>query len=74
MTTNHKEKLDSSLIRPGRIDSIHEFTYASKIQKMETRINWHQSGKIVDRFIRLNPPDPQGEISPLSILFRPSNI
>ena len=26
--------------------------YASKIKKIETRINWHQSGKIVDRFIR----------------------
>ena len=25
MTTNHKNKLDESLIRPGRIDSIFEF-------------------------------------------------
>ncbi len=27
-------------------------TYASKIQKSETRINWNLPGKIVDRFIR----------------------
>lgn len=32
MTTNHKNKLDESLIRPGRIDSIFEFKYASRNQ------------------------------------------
>ena len=35
MTTNHKEKLDPSLIRPGRIDSIYEFSFASKLQIKE---------------------------------------
>lgn len=32
MTTNHKENLDDALIRPGRIDCVYEFTYASKEQ------------------------------------------
>lgn len=30
MTSNHPEKLDAALIRPGRIDFIYEFTYVSK--------------------------------------------
>jgi mitochondrial chaperone BCS1 len=32
MTTNHKNKLDNALIRPGRIDCVYEFNYASKKQ------------------------------------------
>ena len=32
MTTNHKEKLDPALIRPGRIDCIYEFSYATRTQ------------------------------------------
>jgi len=32
MTTNYIEKLDSALIRPGRIDCIYEFKYATKTQ------------------------------------------
>ena len=30
MTTNHKDKLDPSLTRPGRIDYILELNYANK--------------------------------------------
>jgi hypothetical protein len=30
MTTNHPEKLDPAVYRPGRVDWHHEFTYASK--------------------------------------------
>ena len=32
MTTNHKDKLDHALIRPGRIDYIFELTYANRAQ------------------------------------------
>ena len=35
MTTNHKEKLDSALIRPGRIDLQFNMTYATIDQKKE---------------------------------------
>jgi DNA replication protein DnaC len=30
MTTNHPEKLDPAVYRPGRVDWYHEFTYATK--------------------------------------------
>jgi len=35
MTTNHKDKLDVALIRPGRIDYIFELTYANRNQMNE---------------------------------------
>ena len=49
MTTNHKDKLDSSLIRPGRIDSIHEFTYASKIQIKEMLESYFPGNDFYDK-------------------------
>ena len=44
MTTNHKNKLDESLIRPGRIDSIFEFKYASKNQIEQMYKSYFQHG------------------------------
>jgi chaperone BCS1 len=40
MTTNHKNKLDSALIRPGRIDYVYEFSYATKKQTQEMFISY----------------------------------
>ena len=40
MTTNHKEKLDSALTRPGRIDYIFELTYASRNQMNEMYLSY----------------------------------
>lgn len=41
MTTNHPEKLDPALIRPGRVDVQLDFTYASsyQLEKLYTKIN-----------------------------------
>ena len=41
--------LEFITVIPQKSDGI---TYASKIQKSETRINWNLSGKVVDRLIR----------------------
>ena len=49
MTTNHKDKLDSSLIRPGRIDSIHEFTYASNAQIKEMLDSYFPGNNYYDK-------------------------
>ncbi len=44
MTTNHPEKLDEALIRPGRVDMVVEFTMATKSQ-------------IQELFVRMYSPD-----------------
>ncbi|KAK2748508.1 hypothetical protein FQN57_000641 [Myotisia sp. PD_48] len=50
MTTNHPEKLDEALIRPGRIDMTVEFTLANKEQTREI-------------FIRMYSPDRPDSIT-----------
>ena len=35
MTTNHKDRLDHALVRPGRIDYIFELSYAKRSQMLE---------------------------------------
>ena len=46
MTTNHPENLDDALIRPGRVDFIVEFSYATREQ-------------IRDVFLKLFKPNPK---------------
>lgn len=48
ITTNHIENLDSALLRPGRIDKIINFTYASKTQIEEMFIKFRPKDK--DKF------------------------
>lgn len=50
MTTNHKEKLDSSLIRPGRIDCIYEFSYASREQIRSMLESYFPGNTFYDEF------------------------
>ncbi|EFE39356.1 hypothetical protein TRV_05949 [Trichophyton verrucosum HKI 0517] len=49
MTTNHPDKLDDALIRPGRVDMMVEFTLANREQ-------------IKEIFIRMYSPDQPGGI------------
>ena len=50
MTTNHKEKLDPALIRPGRIDCIYEFGYATKTQIQNMIESYFPSNKFFSSF------------------------
>lgn len=52
MTTNHKDKLDASLIRPGRIDCIYEFTYASKLQIEKMLKSYFPENNFFDKFYK----------------------
>ena len=50
ITTNHKEKLDNALLRPGRIDYIMNFTYASKQQINMIFNKFRENNKNFDEF------------------------
>ncbi|KAF3479550.1 mitochondrial chaperone BCS1 [Arthroderma uncinatum] len=50
MTTNHPDKLDDALIRPGRVDMMVEFTLANREQIREI-------------FIRMYSPDQPGSVN-----------
>jgi ATP-dependent 26S proteasome regulatory subunit len=43
MTTNHKDRLDSALIRPGRIDYQLKFSMASRDQARRLFLNFYRS-------------------------------
>ncbi len=45
MTTNHPEKLDEALIRPGRVDYVSEFKLASKIQAKKMFLKFYPKEK-----------------------------
>lgn len=49
LTTNHKEKLDPALIRPGRIDFQMEFTYATK-EQIVTLFERFYGGNLAEKF------------------------
>lgn len=53
MTTNHKINLDDALIRPGRVDKVVTFTYATneQIEDMFTNFTKPKNDEIVKKFI-----------------------
>ena len=42
MTTNHMERLDAALIRPGRVDMRLEFAHANEDQIMDFFVGFYQ--------------------------------
>ncbi len=50
MTTNHIDKLEPSLIRPGRIDCIYEFNYASNNQIKEMLESYFPNNNFYEEF------------------------
>ena len=55
MTTNFKEKLDSALLRPGRIDEIYEISYASRYQIEKMCLRFYKNEKIAKEFAEKLP-------------------
>ena len=53
MTTNHKDKLDAALIRPGRVDVELEFGYATmdQIESMYRRLKPFANDEVVGDFV-----------------------
>lgn len=59
MTTNHREKLDAALIRPGRADVHVLFDNASPYQAMQMfrRFYDNPDNKLIEEFGRITPPN-----------------
>ena len=57
MTTNHPEKLDAALIRPGRIDIRHEFKQLSRMDLDEVYCMWY--GQRIPEQVLQRMPDYQ---------------
>uniref|UniRef100_A0A7S0Q794 Mitochondrial chaperone BCS1 n=1 Tax=Coccolithus braarudii TaxID=221442 RepID=A0A7S0Q794_9EUKA len=52
MTTNHIERLDPALIRPGRIDVIHEISNATPYQMRQLFLNFFpEDQELAERFV-----------------------
>lgn len=62
ITTNHKEKLDSALIRPGRIDVSVEFTHPSIEEVKELYIRLLGTDQGFDKFIADNQINSMAEV------------
>ncbi|KAH9826213.1 BCS1 N [Teratosphaeria destructans] len=59
MTTNHPEKLDAALIRPGRVDRKVEFRLALKAQIRELFVRMYAASEMTDPpRRRASPPKP----------------
>ena len=55
MTTNHIERLNAALIRPGRVDVRLEFTHASEDQITDFFIGFYQACTLLPTFSRHVP-------------------
>lgn len=57
MTTNHREKLDPALLRPGRADLHVELNYASYVQMkgMFNKFFPHASADLAEKFANALP-------------------
>lgn len=58
MTTNHPEKLDPALIRPGRVDMEVEFTLATRAQIQEIFIRMYSPDTPILANTAIRPPVP----------------
>ena len=59
MTTNHVERLDGALIRPGRVDKQVEFGLADKdiITKLLCNVYSHSNDDVVDKRVQVEDDD-----------------
>jgi chaperone BCS1 len=55
MTTNHKERLDPALLRPGRTDAMFELSLSSKSQIERLFIRFFKDEELAKRFSSLVP-------------------
>jgi len=53
MTTNHKDKLEKSLLRPGRIDYILEFSFAKKDEIKDMFYTYYERNNNFDSFYEI---------------------
>ncbi|KAK5139031.1 hypothetical protein LTR04_003974, partial [Oleoguttula sp. CCFEE 6159] len=66
MTTNHPEKLDDALIRPGRVDMQVQFGLATRVQTRELFVRRYSSDKdaTAERKTTLSSPIPLRHTTP----------
>jgi chaperone BCS1 len=58
MTTNHPEKLDPAVYRPGRVDWCHEFTYATKKTILEmVKVSFKMNDEDMEKYSSLDIQD-----------------